>query len=100
MDRGLRTEVGLDPSTQSMSIRVVLADDHRIFLDGLTRMLTESGVEVVASTGERDDLPAIIGRLRPDVAIVDISMLLRTGTSAPSAQLTYRKPLVLQRGKR
>lgn len=70
-----------------MSIRVILADDHRVFLDGLGRLLSENGVEVVARTTNRDELPELIRELRPDVAIVDVSM---HGLSIPELLLKMR----------
>ena len=57
-----------------MSIRVILADDHQVFLQGLSNLLSENGVEVAAQTTNRDELPDLIARLRPQVAIVDVSM--------------------------
>ena len=70
-----------------MSARVILADDHRVFLDGLSRLLEESGVEVVARTTNRDELPELIRRLRPDVAVVDVSM---GGLSIPELLVALR----------
>lgn len=53
--------------------RIVLADDHSIFLDGLCRLL-EPEFEVVAKVNDGRKLIAAVSRLRPDVAIVDVSM--------------------------
>ena len=58
-----------------MSIRVVLADDHPIFRDGLVRSLEESGgFEVVGAGGSADEAVALVERHRPDLALLDISM--------------------------
>ena len=59
---------------QPTHLRVILADDHRVLLEGLSQLLSESGIEVLAHTTDRDELPALIARLQPDVAIVDVSM--------------------------
>ena len=58
-----------------MKIRVFLADDHAVLRDGLRALLEASGdIEVVGeASGGREALEAI-GRLRPEVAILDISM--------------------------
>jgi DNA-binding NarL/FixJ family response regulator len=55
-------------------VRVALADDAAILRDGLARVLTDAGIEVVAQVGTADDLLEFIDRLQPDVAIVDIRM--------------------------
>lgn len=57
------------------SIRVVLADDHRMFREGLGRMLAaEEGLDVVGAVEDGDALLPLIDETQPDVAIVDISM--------------------------
>lgn len=58
-----------------MTIRVVLADDHPIFRDGLVRSLEESGAFTVAgAAGSADEAVAMAERLAPDIALLDISM--------------------------
>ena len=58
-----------------MSIRVVLADDHPIFREGLVRSLEESGgFEVVGASGSADEAVALVVEHAPDLAILDISM--------------------------
>ncbi|MBW3598995.1 MAG: response regulator transcription factor, partial [Planctomycetes bacterium] len=57
-----------------MKTRVILADDHRVFLEGLVRLLQENGVEVAACTTDRNELLGLIREHRPHVAVVDISM--------------------------
>lgn len=58
-----------------MSIRVLLADDHRIFRDGLRPLLEQhESLEVV---GEAETGLEVIDRVReltPDVVVLDISM--------------------------
>jgi len=63
-----------------MSIRVALADDHEIVLEGLSTMLAAKEVDVVAATQHRDELLEILRRERPDVAVVDLAM---PGVSIP-----------------
>ncbi len=55
-------------------MRVILADDARMIREGLARLLTEAGVDVVAQAGDGESLVAEIGRHHPDVAVVDIRM--------------------------
>ena len=61
-------------STVGKSIRVALADDSVLLREGVARLLTESGFEVVAQSGNAEDLLRHVGMHKPDVAIVDIRM--------------------------
>jgi DNA-binding NarL/FixJ family response regulator len=53
--------------------RVLLADDHKIILDGLRAML-EPEFEIVGAVEDGRTLVVEAGRLSPDVVVVDISM--------------------------
>jgi DNA-binding NarL/FixJ family response regulator len=55
-------------------MRVVIADDAPLIREGVARLLTENGVEVVDQVGDADDLLLSVRDLRPDVALVDIRM--------------------------
>ena len=55
-------------------MRVAVADDALILREGLARLLTEAGFEVVGLAGDADELFALVERHRPDVAIIDIRM--------------------------
>ncbi|MFD3659774.1 response regulator [Streptomyces sp. NPDC058659] len=55
-------------------MRVILAEDSTLLREGLVRLLTEEGHEVVAALGDAVTLVADVGALRPDVAVVDIRM--------------------------
>lgn len=57
------------------SIRVIIADDHEIFLDGLALMLSrQKNVEVVAQAEDGKELVQMAELHRPDVIITDIKM--------------------------
>lgn len=56
------------------SIRIVVADDHAIVREGLRRVLTTTGFEVVADTGDADSALAALVEHRPDVLVLDITM--------------------------
>jgi len=62
-------------------IRVLLADDHRIFLDGLKSLL-EPEFDLVGTVEDGRALVKEATRLRPDVIVVDISMPLLNGIEA------------------
>jgi DNA-binding NarL/FixJ family response regulator len=58
-----------------MKIRVVLADDHPIFLDGLERLLVASGdFEVLASAATGDEALRAVEEYLPDIVVVDLRM--------------------------
>jgi DNA-binding NarL/FixJ family response regulator len=56
------------------SIRIVLAEDSLLLREGIARILTDVGFEVVAQVGTADELLSIIRSERPEVAVVDIRM--------------------------
>jgi len=55
-------------------MRLVVADDSLLLREGITRLLTEAGFEVVAQAGNPKALLAAVTEHRPDVAIIDIRM--------------------------
>lgn len=54
-------------------IRLILADDHTMFAQGLESLLAEE-FELLGTVGNGHDLVEAVHRLNPDVIIVDISM--------------------------
>lgn len=59
----------------SKHLRIVIADDHPLFLDGVARSLGEDDwIEVVAVTHSGEDAVELVSRLLPDVVLLDISM--------------------------
>ncbi|WP_210529238.1 response regulator [Rubellimicrobium arenae] len=56
-------------------IRIVVADDHPLYREGVTRSLAESGrFSIVGEAASGPEAEALIARERPDVALLDISM--------------------------
>jgi DNA-binding NarL/FixJ family response regulator/class 3 adenylate cyclase len=55
-------------------VRVALADDAVLLREGMARLLTEAGFEVVGQSGTADDLLLKVRSYTPDVAVVDIRM--------------------------
>jgi DNA-binding NarL/FixJ family response regulator len=55
-------------------VRVVIADDSVLLREGLARVLTEGGFEVVAQAANADELRQAVRRFKPDIAIVDVRM--------------------------
>jgi DNA-binding NarL/FixJ family response regulator len=66
-----------------MTIKVFIADDHTIVCDGLRALLeTQPDIEVVGTAGDGREAIQLIGRLAPDVAIMDIAMTDLNGIEA------------------
>jgi DNA-binding NarL/FixJ family response regulator len=58
-----------------MNIRLILADDHKIFRDGLRPLLERhGGFQVVGEAGDGHELLALAAETRPDLVILDVSM--------------------------
>jgi DNA-binding NarL/FixJ family response regulator len=55
-------------------VRVVLADDSVLLREGLTRLLTEAGCDVVAGVADAPALLDAVELHRPDAAVVDVRM--------------------------
>ncbi len=55
--------------------RIILADDHILFRQGVKRILEEQdGIKVVGEAGDGIDLLKLLGRKTADMVIMDISM--------------------------
>ena len=61
--------------------RLLLADDHPLFLDGVRRLL-ENKYDVVGAVADGKALITAAQNLRPDVIVVDISMPEMNGLAA------------------
>lgn len=82
-----------------MTIRIILADDHPIFRDGLVYSIEETGTFTVVGVGNSaDEAVALAAEHRPDVALLDLSMpgngitaaarISQAGTARAVAMLT------------
>jgi len=55
-------------------LRTVVADDSVLLRDGLVRLLTDSGFDVVAAVGDADSLLDAVTEHAPDLCLVDVRM--------------------------
>jgi len=64
-------------------IRVLLADDHQLFREGLKRLLeSERDMQVLAEANNGLDVQRMVEELKPDVVLMDVSMAIIDGISA------------------
>ena len=55
-------------------MRIVIAEDSVLLRAGLTRLLSEAGLDVVAAVGDAVELLDAIARVQPDLAVIDVRM--------------------------
>jgi len=72
-------------------IKVVLADDHPVYRDGLRRMLeTDPGLELVHEASNGRDALDQARRLKADVVLLDLDMPVMSGLEAARERLAKR----------
>jgi DNA-binding NarL/FixJ family response regulator len=77
-----------------LKIKVVIADDHPLVLEGIRRALEASGeIDVVGTATSGSRVLGLVGRERPDVALLDLHMPGRSGLEL-LAQIRERHPEV------
>ena len=66
-----------------MSIRILLADDHRILRDGLRSLLAqEPDMQVVGEASDGEQVVKLARELQPDMVIMDVVMPVIDGVEA------------------
>ena len=64
-------------------IKVLIADDHPAFREGLSRLLNaEEDLEVIAKAADGEETVSLAKELVPDVAIIDVAMPKLNGIEA------------------
>ena len=72
-------------------LRVVVADDHPFYRQGLARLLSQSGVEVVGQASNGPAAIELVEQTAPDVAVVDLNMPGMSGVEV-TRRLNERMP--------
>lgn len=65
-----------------MSVRVLLADDHPLFMDGIASLLSARDYVVVGQAGNGAEAVRMVEELRPDLVLMDIRMPIVDGLAA------------------
>jgi two-component system response regulator NreC len=65
-----------------MPIRVVLADNHALVRQGLKALLEREGFQVAGEASDGQELLRLVANVRPEIAILDISMPILNGIDA------------------
>jgi DNA-binding NarL/FixJ family response regulator len=79
------------PSAPPGILRVVIADDHPFYRQGLARLLSQSGVEVVGQASNGPAAIELVEQTAPDVAVIDLNMPGMSGVDV-TRRLNERMP--------
>jgi two-component system, NarL family, response regulator DegU len=64
-------------------VKVVLADDHQLFREGVKRIINmESDMEVIGECGDGIQVIELCNELNPDIVLMDINMPVENGVVA------------------
>jgi len=65
------------------TVRIVIADDHQLFREGVKRILNmEEDLDVVGECGNGIQVLELCNQLRPDIVLMDINMPVENGVVA------------------
>ena len=79
--------------TESASLRVLIADDHPLFRDGLAcRIQERPELTLIGEAGNGHDAISLIGALTPDVAVLEVWSGLRPDPATCTATLASYRP--------
>ncbi|HEY1500126.1 MAG TPA: response regulator transcription factor [Acidobacteriaceae bacterium] len=82
------------PGNLPSPIRILIADDHPLFRDGLRRLLqAEPGYEVVGEASDGDVLVDLARKTKPDILLLDLSMPRQDGMEVLRELSSSRLPV-------
>jgi DNA-binding NarL/FixJ family response regulator len=78
-------------------MRIVLADDHALFRDGVSSLLRAWGHDVVGLAADGREAVDLVVRLEPDLVLMDVRMPVISGVEASGeiARLRPETPIVM-----
>ena len=83
-----------EPCATLSPVRVEIADDHRLVLDGIKRALeADGGFEIVGETQSGTQVLPLVGNTNPDLVLLDVRMPHMDGLACLD-QLRQRHPAV------
>lgn len=75
-------------------MRVLIADDHVLFRQGLALLLTDLGFDIVGQAGNGEDAQSLSNEIRPDVVLMDLHMPVMGGVEA-TRRLSGEFPILI-----
>src|SRR5215212_9347726 len=72
-------------------MRILIADDHPLFRDGLRSLLQSQGHEVIGEARDGKQAVELAVKLKPDLVLMDVSMPEMDGVTA-TRELTAQQP--------
>src|SRR5215208_7227338 len=81
--------MGIDDGARAL--RVAIGEDDVLLREGIARILTDAGLEVVGRSGDADDMLRRALAYRPDVVITDVQMPPRREDDGLQAALELRR---------
>ncbi len=81
------------PPVAAPGLRVSIGEDDVLLREGIARILTDAGLDVVARSGDADDMLRRALALRPDVVVADVRMPPRHEDDGLLAALEIRRRL-------
>jgi two-component system, NarL family, nitrate/nitrite response regulator NarL len=80
--------------TKSGKVRILLADDHTIFRDGLRKLLeAEPDLEIVGEAGDGADAITMVQQVKPDLLLLDLAMPRVPGLEALREVIALKTPV-------
>ena len=76
-------------------IRVLLAEDHALFRQGLRELLDAAGLSVIGEASDGTTAVRLTRELRPDVVVMDLNMPRMDGIDATSEIMKSERPPVV-----